>query len=139
MSTPTNMVECMGLMVSEFSSPTTRLIGSNCMLVGIRNFTESNWSQENPYNNTVASQPINQHIIMNNQFEVQITTSSSPDIFNPLGWTTVYYSDSGCVEDARRQMKYIMSTEQTRAQCLNPTAVRLVVDGRVNAAFVGSI
>lgn len=75
----------------------------------------------------------------NNQFEVQITNSEAPDVLNPRGWTTVYSTDSECVEDAKRQMSYIMSSQQTRAQYLHPTAIRLIRNGLVNAAFVGSI
>lgn len=76
---------------------------------------------------------------MTNEFEVQITNSAAPDIFNSSGWTTVYSTDSGCVEDAKRQVSYIMSSQQTRAQYLHPTAVRLIRNGVVNSAFVGSI
>lgn len=74
---------------------------------------------------------------MTNQFEVQITTATAPNIFNAQGWTTVYVTDSDCIEGAKRQMKYIMSTDQTRAQYLHPTAVRLIRNGVVSAAYVG--
>ena len=80
---------------------------------------------------------------MNNQFEVQVfhptNINVAPGIFINDGWSTVYSTDNESIDAARHQMKYIMSTEQSKAQHFHPTAVRVIRNGIVHAAFVGEI
>jgi len=86
-------------------------------------------SQETSYNNFAVEPSTTNN--MQHLFEVQTTTVTTPDVFNPYGWFTVYETESDCIEDAKRQIRYIMSSDQTRAQYLHPTAIRLIRNGVV--------
>lgn len=69
---------------------------------------------------------------MSNQFQVEVFYQKPRENVDILtGWSTVYVTEGDNLADARRQLRYIMSTPFTRGQYSNPDAVRVIRNNRV--------